>query len=226
VQVGDASTDVADRFDEIISFGKEHFPQGTKVSFAGQMPMLVKMVNMLAYGQVKSVLVAIAVITVMMMLILRSVRVGLISMVPNMLPILVITGLMGLLGFPLDIMTVMILPMIIGIAVDDTVHYIIHFKQEFQECRSYHEANRRTFGKVGRAIVFTSVILTIGFSILGLSAVKSAFHMAVLAAAGIISALLADLFITPMLFVFLKPLGKEEPVEGGDEGVLAADMAE
>jgi predicted RND superfamily exporter protein len=105
-------------------------------------------------------------------------------------------------------MTILVAPMIIGIAVDDTVHYIVHFKQEFAACGSYHEANRATFGKVGKAIVFTSVILTIGFSIFGLSIVKSMLHIAVLSSVGILSALAADLFITPVLFVLLRPFEK------------------
>jgi uncharacterized protein len=89
--------------------------------------------------------------------------------------------------------------------VDDTVHYMIHFRQEFDIHRSYPGANRETFSKVGRAIVFTSVILAVGFSIMGLSAIKSMVHMAVLSAIGIFSALAADLFVTPAIFVVLKP---------------------
>jgi uncharacterized protein len=119
---------------------------------------------------------------------------------------------MGLFNLPIDMMTIMIAPMIIGIAVDDTVHYIIHFKQEIETAESYPSANRGTFSKVGRAIFLTSVILSIGFSILGLSVVKSMLHMAVLSAVGIISALGADLFITPILFVYLKPF--HSPVRG------------
>ena len=209
VQVDEASMNFSSKFDEILRYEKD-FPEGTKMTIPGDIPILIKMFILLSYGQVKSVLVALIVITLVIILILKSIRVGLISMIPNLFPIITITGIMGMLDFPLDIITIMNIPMIIGIAVDDTVHYIIHFKQEFEKCHSYRVANRETFGKVGKAIIFTSVILTIGFSIFGLSVVKSMIHLAVLSSAGILSALAADLFITPMLFVYLKPFGQEK----------------
>jgi predicted RND superfamily exporter protein len=208
VQLSQANMNFADKFEGLAHYTQE-FPEGTEFSIVGDIPILMKMIKLLSYGQIKSVLAALVVITFIMMLILKSPRVGLISMIPNIFPIIAITGVMGLLDYPLDMITVMIAPMIIGIAVDDTVHYIVHFKQEFEQCGSYFEANRHTFGKVGTAIVFTSVILTIGFAIFGLSIVQSMMHLAVLSGVGIVSALAADLFITPVLFVFLRPFGTE-----------------
>lgn len=207
VQVREVSLVVGDRLNALIQ-EQQGFPEGTVIALTGDIPILMRVMGLLSYGQIKSVAAALVAITLMLMLILKSVRVGLISMVPNVFPVLAITGVMGMLGYPLDIMTILVAPMIIGIAVDDTVHYIVHFKQEFAACGSYHEANRATFGKVGKAIVFTSVILTIGFSIFGLSIVKSMLHIAVLSSVGILSALAADLFITPILFVLLCPFEK------------------
>jgi predicted RND superfamily exporter protein len=207
VQVSDVSSSVEERFREVREMTRDSLPEGTKVTIVGDIPILLKMLNMIAFGQIKSIFVAFVVITLVMILILKSIRVGLLSMVPNILPVIVVGGSMGLFNLPIDMMTIMIAPMIIGIAVDDTVHYIIHFKQEIETTDSYAEANRSTFSRVGRAIFFTSVILTIGFSILGLSVVKSLLNMAVLSGVGIISALVADLFITPVLFVCLKPFG-------------------
>ena len=167
------------------------------------------MLNRLTEGQIKSIGAAFLVISVMMMLILRSFRVGLMSMISNVFPVVIAMGLMGLLDISLDMMTVMIAPMIIGIAVDDTVHYFVHFKQEFNKLDCYADANRETFQKIGYAILFTSVVLVVGFSIFGLSNVRSMVHMGIVSGAGILSALLADLFITPVLFVRLKPFGKQ-----------------
>lgn len=209
VQVKEATMRLGEKFDELRNYMKE-FPEGTKVTITGDVPILLKVFLLLSYGQIKSVLAALVAITFMMMLILKSIRVGLISMIPNVFPVIAITGVMGLLDYPLDIISIMIAPMIIGIAVDDTVHYIVHCKQEFAKTCSYPAANRETFSKMGKAIIFTSVILTIGFSIFGLSEVKSMIHMAVLSSVGIVSALAADLFITPILFVVLKPFGREE----------------
>jgi predicted RND superfamily exporter protein len=192
-------------FKQIEEKAKEIFPPGTRVTVVGDIPILLKMLHLLTWGQINSIFVAFAVITLIMMLILQSIRIGLLSMIPNIIPILMIGGIMGILNFPIDLMTIFIAPMIIGIAVDDTVHYMIHFRQEFDIQLSYPGANRETFSKVGRAIVFTSVILSVGFSIMGLSAIKSMVHMAVLSIIGILSALAADLLVTPSIFVVLKP---------------------
>ena len=196
-------------FQEVEQLGRERFPEGTRIEIVGEIPLMMKMVNMLSRGQVYSVLAAFGVITLLMMLVLGSVPVGLLSMIPNVFPVLVIGGIMGMAGIPLDMVTVMVMPMIIGIAVDDTVHYIVHFRQEFRACGRYREANRRTFGKVGPAILFTSLILSLGFSIFGFSDMRSLVSMGMLSSAGIVAALAADLLITPALFVFLKPFGRE-----------------
>ena len=208
VQVKASSTTLTRRFEEIRALGRSLFPPGTQILIAGEVPLMMRMVNMLSVGQVRSVLAAFGVITLMMILVLGSVRVGLLSMVPNTLPVLMVGGIMGMAGIPLDMVTVMVMPMIIDIAVDDTVHYILHFQQEVRACGNYGEANRRTFRRVGRAILFTSVILAAGFLIFGLSDMASMGAMAVLSCAGILSALAADLVVTPALFVFLKPFGR------------------
>ena len=210
VQIKATSTAMTERFKEITSLAEKLFPEGTQIRIVGEAPLMMRMVNLLSRGQIKSVTAAFGVITLVMILILGSLRVGLLSMIPNLFPLLVIGGIMGMADIPLDMVTVMVMPMIIGIAVDDTVHYIVHFKQEFRTCGLYREANRRTFHKVGRAILFTSVILSLGFLIFGLSDMRSLVSMAILSSAGILSALLGDLVVTPALFVFLKPFGKEK----------------
>ena len=213
VQINATSTTMTKRFQEITSLAEKLFPEGTQIRIVGEAPLMMRMVNLLSRGQIKSITAAFGVITLVMILILGSVRVGLLSMIPNALPVLVIGAIMGLFDIPLDMVTVMVMPMIIGIAVDDTVHYIVHFKQEFRACGLYREANRRTFQKVGRAILFTSVILSLGFLIFGLSDMSSLVSMAILSSAGILAALVADLVVTPPIFVFLKPFGKEKGLQ-------------
>jgi predicted RND superfamily exporter protein len=213
VQTSMFTSSLEQQLDELRSFALERLPAGTKATVVGDVPILLKMINMLTSGQIKSIAVAFLAITLMMMLILKSFRVGLLSMVPNIFPVVFIMGTMGLLGVPLDMMTIMIAPMVIGIAVDDTVHYFIHFKQEYRERGGYTEANRETYQKVGYAIVFTSVVLIFGFSIFCLSIMKSMFNVGLIASVGIFSALLADLFIAPVLFFYLRPFGKAEEVE-------------
>lgn len=210
VQLGAFSNDIQRDFTKINEYGEKNFPEGTRISIVGDIPLMIKMINELIIGQAQSILAALLVITIVMISVLKSLKLGLLSMIPNAIPVMVITGLMGLFKFPLDMITILIAPMIIGIAVDDTVHYFIHFQEEYRIHNSYQEANRETFKKIGRALIFACVILILGFSLFGLSQMQSLVHMAVLSAAGILSALAADMFITPAIMVFLKPLGKKE----------------
>lgn len=209
VQLGTFSNDIQGEFTKIKEYGEKNFPEGTRISIVGDIPLMIKMINELTIGQAQSILVALLVITMVMIFVLKSLKLGLLSMIPNAIPVIVITGLMGLLKFPLDMITILIAPMIIGIAVDDTVHYFIHFQEEYRRHNSYQEANRETFKKIGRALIFACVVLILGFSLFGLSQMESLVHMAILSAAGILSALAADMFITPAIMVFLKPLGKK-----------------
>lgn len=213
VQLASYSIELADKFEDLMQYAKEKFPEGTTVTVTGDIPILLKTMKAISYGQIQSIGIVLLVITLFMMIILQSFKLGLISMIPNVLPIAVVTGLMGLLNFKLDILTILIIPMIIGIAVDDTVHYFIHFKQEFMKVKNYKQANRETFLKVGKAIVSTSIILILGFSVFVFQKINNLFNLAILASSGILTALLADLFITPALFLFFKPYGKDDTMK-------------
>ncbi|MFC1713178.1 RND family transporter [Candidatus Poribacteria bacterium] len=212
VQTSEFSSSLEPQLNDLKSFAESKLPEGTKATIVGDIPILLKMMNTLTAGQIKSIGVAFLAITLMMTFILKSFKVGLLSMVPNVFPVVMVMGAMGLLNVPLDMMTIMVAPMIIGIAVDDTVHYFIHFRQEHNKSGNYTIANRQTFQKVGYAIVFTSVVLIFGFSIFCLSIVKGMFNVGMVASVGIFSALVADLFITPVLFVHLKPFGRTEHI--------------
>jgi predicted RND superfamily exporter protein len=209
VQVKRSTTTLRGVFEEIEAFAQERFSVDAKVNITGDMSIFIKSVGALVDGQIISIFVAFLGIALMMILVLRSIPVGLLSMIPNVLPVLMVAGLMGLFGFTLNMMTIVVAPLLIGIAVDDTVHYFVHFKEEFKAHGSYRRANRETFRKIGWALVFTSVILMIGFSAFMFTIIDSIIQLAVLITIGIAAALAADLLITPVLFVFLKPFGKE-----------------
>ncbi len=205
VQTAEVSSSISTNFSALKASAKQLFPAGTKITIAGDIPIGLKVMDTLSWGQIYSIFLALVVITITMILIIKSVRIGLISMIPNIIPIIAVAGMMGLLNIPLDLFTIMIAPMIIGIAVDDTIHYMLHFKQEYEIDKSYFRSNRETFHKVGKAIVFTSVILIFGFMMFGFSEVRSLTYLGILSSIGILAALLADLFVTPILFVTLKP---------------------
>jgi uncharacterized protein len=210
VQVRRSTTDLRYIFEDIEEFAFSRLPSGTRISIAGDMPLFLKSISMLIEGQIVSILIAFVCISIMMIIILRSFKIGLLAMIPNVLPLGIVAGIMGLLDITLNLQTIVVAPLLIGIAVDDTVHYFMHFKTEFKKSSNYRTANRETFRKIGWALVFTSVILIVGFSVFATSTVNSIIQLAILIGVGIFAALAADLLITPVLFVLIKPFGKEE----------------
>lgn len=193
--------------DSIVAYAKELYP-GAAVTSVGSIPQFTTMMQYVARGQVLSFAIALLIIGVLMMIVFGSVRIGLIGLIPNITPAIVVGGLMGWLDYPLDMMTATIMPMILGLAVDDTIHFINHGHLEFDRQRNYRSAILRTFRVVGAPLVLTSVIITANFSIYTTSESLSFLHMGVLSVAGVVSALVADLCITPVLFSKCKIFGR------------------
>lgn len=207
VEVGDYESDEAAReLERIRELAAGLFPDA-KVFLIGSLSQYTLMMDYVVWGQIKSFLIALAVIGVLMMAAFGSVRTGLIAMVPNVAPALAVGGAMGWAGIPMDIMTVTVMPMLLGLAVDDTIHFLSHARLELLRTGSYHAAIRRTFAGVGVALVLTSLVLILNFSVYLASTVKMFVHMGVLVALGVLAALLADLFVTPVLLDRIKPFG-------------------
>jgi len=141
----------------------------------------------------------------------RSLRLALIASFPNSLAVACMLGLMGWLGMPLDMMTITIAAIGVGLADDDTIHYIHRFEHEFQTHHSYLRALYRSHGSIGNAIYYTTVTLVIGFSILTLSNFIPSIYFGLLTIFAISVALLASLTLLPQLLILLKPFGKETP---------------
>jgi predicted RND superfamily exporter protein len=116
--------------------------------------------------------------------------------------------MMGWFGIPLDIMTITIAAITIGIGVDDTIHYIHRIREEFALDGDYWAAVRRSHGSVGRAICYTSVTITLGFSILALSNFIPSIYFGLLTGLAMVVALIANLTLLPLLIVVFKPLGQ------------------
>ena len=124
-----------------------------------------------------------------------------------------VLGLMGLLSIPLDIMTITIAAIVIGIGVDDTIHYLHRFRKEFAVGGNYTEAMRRSHGSIGRAMYYTSIIVSIGFSILVLSNFLPTIYFGILTGFAMLFAMFANLTLLPLLLVWLRPLGPERGPE-------------
>ena len=209
VEVSDFDTAEVEReFHYLENRVKELFPDA-ELGMVGSVIQFSVVQNYIAKGEIASFLIALFVIGLLMMLVFRSVRTGLIGMIPNLAPVLVVGGMMGFLDIPLDMTSMMIIPMLLGLAVDDTIHFINHSKLEFQRTLSYRESVEKTFQTVGKAIFITSFILICTFSVYMTSIAKFFLNIGILAASGVLSALLADYFITPILILWTKPFGDE-----------------
>ena len=185
------------------------FP-GAKITTVGNIPQYVTMMQYLVRGQMLSFVISILIIGVILMIAFQSIRVGLIGLIPNMMPAIFVGGYMGWAGVPLDMMTATLLPMMLGMAVDDTIHFINHSKLEYDRTLHYQTAIRRTFRVVGIAIVITSVITSAVFASFCSSACNMCLNFGLMAIIGILSALAADLFVTPILVSRCKVFGKEK----------------
>jgi predicted RND superfamily exporter protein len=141
--------------------------------------------------------------------IFRSLKLGLLSMVPNVLPSLITLGLMGFVGFALDYNKLLLGTVAIGIAVDDTIHHVTRFRHEFDRTGSYAEALYATMRDVGRAVFITSAALICGFLVFMGSSLDSQSQLGILLAFCIGTALVAEFLLMPALILVLKPFGPE-----------------
>jgi predicted RND superfamily exporter protein len=187
---------------------QELFPDA-KVVLIGSISQFTVMQDYVSWGQIKSFLIALIVIALLMIIVFGSIKTGLIGMIPNVAPALAVGGIMGFAGIPLDMMTVTIMPMLLGLAVDDTIHLINHTQLEFNRTCNYAQSIRRAFIAVGTALFMTSIVLILNFSTYLTSVAKVFVHIGILAGAGILAALLADYFVTPILLKWSKPFGEE-----------------
>ncbi|MCG8697662.1 MAG: MMPL family transporter [Bacteroidales bacterium] len=196
-------------FNEVTEYARALFPN-SEINIVGTIPQFIKMIGYITKGQIVSFGIAMLVIALLMMLVFGSVKTGLIALIPNLTPALVIGGIMGFAGVPLDSSTVLIMPMILGLAVDDTIHFINHSKLEFLRTRNYRESILRSIRSVGVALVFTTLVLSANFLTYLTSEVKFYFFLGILAVSGMLSALIADFFVTPLLFKRFKIFGEEK----------------
>jgi uncharacterized protein len=161
--------------------------------------------NYIARGQIKTFFVALLVIGLLMIIVFRSLKAGLIGLVPNLVPVVIIGGVMGYFDIPLDMMSMTIVPMIMGIAVDDSIHFVNHMKLEIDRENSYDKAIYITFKTVGKALLLTSLILVVTFGMYITSVVVFYRVLGLLVGLGLGSALLADYMLTPILMKWTKP---------------------
>ena len=137
-------------------------------------------------------------------------------MAPNLMPILIVMGVMGWAQMPLDLLSVLIGGIALGLVVDDTIHILHGFRREFEELGDVEEATIRTMRTTGRALFFTTVVLTCAFAIYGFASSETVSNFGRLTALAVALAFLFDIFLSPALLALVYRGNRGEPEETGD----------
>jgi hypothetical protein len=179
-----------------------------KVRLAGIMVLYNNMLQSLFSSQILTMGFVVIALMVMFMVLFRSVRISLIAIFPNLISSVSVLGVMGLAGLPLDMMTITIAAISIGIAVDNTIHYIHRFRTEFETDRDYVNTMHRCHGSIGNAMFYTSLTIIVGFSILVISNFIPTILFGLLTGLAMLIALIAALSLLPRLIIVFKPFGR------------------
>ena len=182
-----------------------------QVHLSGMLVLYNNMLQSLFRSQILTLGAVFLAILVMFVFLFRSMKLALIAIVPNLVSVPLVLGLMGWLDIPLNFMTITIAAISIGIGVDDTIHYVHRFGEEVVVDWDYQAAVRRSHGSIGRAMYYTTVTITIGFSILVLSKFVPTIYFGLLTALAMMIALAANFTVLPLLIERLKPYGKKSP---------------
>ena len=176
---------------------------------AGVLILFNNLLQSLFKSQILTLGVVMIGISAMFFILFRNIILSFIGVVPNFIAAFFILGIIGLMGIPLDMMTITIAAITIGIAVDNSIHYIYRFKEEFRKINNYEKTLDRCHSTVGIAILNTSITIVFGFSILVLSNFIPTIYFGVFTGIAMLLAMISVLTLLPKLLIILKPFGKE-----------------
>ncbi len=169
------------------------------ISMTGRVPLLGRTMSAVIQSMTASYIFAFAAVTPMMMLFLGSARLGLISMIPNLLPVVTAVGLMGWFGLPLDVFSLLTGSITLGVAVDDTIHFMHGVRSELALTDDVRGAIERTLSMTGQAMFSTTLILCVGFGLYASAYMRNLVNFGVVTAFALAVALLADILVAPAL---------------------------
>jgi len=174
-----------------------------KITITGSTTLVTTTMFNLIETMISSYLSAGIIITLLMIITMANVKIGLLSMIPNVLPVLVGLGVMGFLGIPLDVSTILVGSIAMGIAVDDTIHFMHHFQRYYQKTGEVQQAIQLTLNTSGRALIYTSIVLSLGFFVFMMASLSNISNFGLITGITILAALLSDLLIAPALVTLL-----------------------
>ncbi|OOZ40063.1 hypothetical protein BOW53_09200 [Solemya pervernicosa gill symbiont] len=192
-----------DFIDELELTFREELGSEVKVWSTGMATLLGRTMGATIFSMAQSYVIAAVVITFMMILLIGDIKIGLVSMIPNLTPIILTLGIMGWVGMPLDVFTMLIGSIAIGLAVDDTIHFMHNYRRYHHETGDVDRAVEETLLGTGRAMLVTTVVLSLGFFLYMFADLSNLFNFGLLTGFTIIMALLADFFLAPALMAVL-----------------------
>jgi len=181
------------------------------VTIAGMLVLYNNMLQSLFRSQILTLGIVLLGIAIMLLVLFRSITLSIIGIIPNLLAIGIVLGIMGLMDIPLDMMTITIAAITMGIAIDNSIHYIYRFREEFAKNGNYAETLHLCHGNVGKAILNTSVTIIFGFSILVLSNFIPTIYFGVFTGLAMFIALLSVLALLPKLILVWRPFKTHSP---------------
>ena len=176
-----------------------------EVEFSGLLVLYNNMLQSLFHSQIVTIGAVFLGIMLMLLVLFRSLRVSMVAIIPNMVTATGVLGMMGLVGIPLDMMTITVAAIAVGMGVDNSIHYVYRFRTEVAKDGDYLAAMHRSHRSIGRAMYYTSVIIVFGFSIMALSQFIPTIYFGLLTGLAMLAALLGALFLLPTLILLVKP---------------------
>ncbi len=207
-------TDISLKRDDLINKVRAHLinkfnlePDSFRLT--GMFVLYNNLLQSLFEAQIKTIALVFTMIFAMFLLIFRSISLSILALIPNTLPSLLILGIMGIANIPLDLMTITIAAIAIGIGVDNAIHYIHRFKSEFKVDQDYLATMYRSHASIGLAMFYTSITVAFGFLVLALSNFIPSIYFGIFTAIAMLSSVLANLTLLPKLLLIFKPkMGK------------------
>jgi predicted RND superfamily exporter protein len=180
-----------------------------RVELTGMLVLYNNVLQSLFRSQILTLGVVFGAILIMFLILFRSLPLALIALAPNLLAAGMVLGMMGLAGIPLDIMTITIAAIVLGIGVDNCIHYVHRFKREFPKDRDYTATMYRCHESIGRALYYTTITVVIGFSTLTLSNFNPSIYFGLLTVLAMAAAVLGALLLLPRLIILFRAMGPE-----------------
>jgi len=192
-------SDINNELIEEFNFSQEDF------YFTGTFSLYNNLLQSLFESQIKTIVSVFIIIFILFLFIFRSASIALIAVLPNIIPSIVILGVMGLMNIPLDIMTITIAAIAIGIGIDNAIHYISRFQNEVLKDGDYLSSMYRTHSSIGISMFYTAATVAIGFLVLILSHFIPSIYFGIFMAVAMLSAVIVNLTLLPRLLIIFKP---------------------